>query len=64
MAGLIGDNWYGEKANGKGTMTLANGDVIEGEWKDNELNGNAFYKNANGKVWIMKASSLVDLQNE
>ena len=42
-------------------QTFTNGDVIEGEWKDDKLDGDALFKNANGDVWVMKKSSLIDL---
>ena len=31
--------WRRDKANHKGRMTHANGDVYEGEWRDDKANG-------------------------
>lgn len=57
-------SWYDEEAHGKGTLELANGDVIEGEWKNGKLQTHAFYKTARGDVFVMKSSDVVDCRDD
>ena len=43
------------KANGRGAKTFSNGDTIEGNWKDGEMYGKAFFKlGSDGNVWVME----------
>lgn len=35
-------------ANGKGRLIHADGDMYEGEWKDDKANGKGLYKHNNG----------------
>ena len=41
--------WRKDKANGRGRMTHANGDVYEGEWKDGLPHGNGASYDLKGK---------------
>jgi hypothetical protein len=58
------DGCLGRKPNGRGVKKLANGDVIEGEWKNGKLQSHALFKSADGDVSIMKASSVVDVGSD
>jgi hypothetical protein len=37
-----------DKANGFGKLFHADGDIYEGEWKDDKANGNGTYTHSNG----------------
>ena len=39
--------WKKDKANGRGRMTHANGDLYEGYWKDDKANGFGFFIDTN-----------------
>jgi hypothetical protein len=48
---IVCDGWKDGKANGKGKLTGVNGDVYEGEFKNDERNGKGVYKYSNGGVF-------------
>ena len=35
--------WQHDKRNGKGRLTMKNGEYYDGEWKSNEMNGKGIY---------------------
>lgn len=38
-------------ANGKGRLVHSDGDIYEGEWKDDKANGKGSYKHNNGAFY-------------
>ena len=37
-----------DKANGRGKLTHADGDIYEGDWMNDKANGNGVYSHSNG----------------